>query len=196
MKKLPKTMTVAAVFGAAFCGHGETVTFSSHASDPDNIITNDVHYSKPISAITTDDQVRYWGENSNLMVNVPDGVSFASAFTPYFFAEWKNEVSHKVLVTLTGSGEWYQPDLETAYAGTQFHVQNSGSVFSLARNASYSKKGGFRLSNGTLELVKWKDEVVESAFNFDCDANFYDPNGTALSDNIIYIFNSNLLLSN
>ena len=190
MKRLLKTMTVAAVAGAAVCGHGEAVTFSSDASDPDNIITNDVHYSKPISAITTDDQVRYWGENSNLMVNVPDGVSFASAFNPYFFAEWKNEVSHKVLVTLSGSGEWYQPDLETDYAGTQFHVQNSGSVFSLARNASYSKKGGFRLSNGTLELVKWKDEVVESAFNFDCDANFYDPNGTALSDNIIYIFNS------
>ena len=51
MKKLLKTMSVAAVVGAAVCGQGETVSFSPKSSDPDNIITNDVHYSKPIAEI-------------------------------------------------------------------------------------------------------------------------------------------------
>ena len=82
MKKLLKTMSVAAVVGAAVCGQGETVSFSPKSSDPDNIITNDVHYSKPIAEIAKTDEVRYWGEYNSITINVPSDVTFGSIFKP------------------------------------------------------------------------------------------------------------------
>ena len=73
-------MSVAAVVGAALCGRCETVAFSPHASDPDNVITNDVHYAKPIAEITKTDEVRYWGEDNSITINVPLDVPISPHF--------------------------------------------------------------------------------------------------------------------
>ena len=80
MKNLFQSMSVAAVVGAVLCGRCETVAFSPHASDPDNVITNDVHYAKPIAEITKTDEVRYWGEYNSITINVPLDVPISPAF--------------------------------------------------------------------------------------------------------------------
>lgn len=177
MKKLLQTMTVAAVFGAAFCGHGETVTFSSHASDPDNIITNDVHYSKPIAEIAKTDEVRYWGEYNSITINVPSDVTFGSVFKPNFY------IGKGHYVAMNIDGTWYMPDDTSDYAEYNMSVS---SMLSLRLDAGKRSYGPFRFKDSFLKFSKDADGN-ETELEMNGTFNFLNPNGTALNDNYLYM---------
>ncbi|MBR2982156.1 MAG: hypothetical protein IKC80_02880, partial [Kiritimatiellae bacterium] len=122
-----------------------------HADDPDNILTNDVHVTTPLSEIPACDRIQVLNESADMTVRLRGGVNYTSTLAAYFQAN-----SGRALTLDFKDAVWTQRDTEASDPYThdgRFMLGLGGSsVFTYAWSG-HTLNGAFRLENALLTIT-------------------------------------------
>lgn len=153
-------------------------TWTANEADPDNILTNACHFSKPPDEILPTDIVKF---NAPLNVNLEPGCTWTSSICPRFGASAGN----KLTVDLPNA-VWRHADLASgAYSDKlRWNLYSSGYQQLCLTASSATAKGAFRLDN-----VKFTACETDGVYQFDLCRGTMDlraPNGTDLGASLYW----------
>lgn len=155
-----------------------------HADDPDNILTNDVHVTTPLSEIPACDRIQVLNESADMTVRLRGGVNYTSTLAAYFQAN-----SGRALTLDFKDAVWTQRDTDASNPYTQdgrFMLGLGGSsVFTYAWSG-HTLNGAFRLENALLTITN-NINGVRSVDFLRGSFNFLDPNGASNAGAYLYI---------
>lgn len=154
-----------------------------HADDPDNILTNDVHVTTPLSEIPACDRIQVLNESADMTVRLR-GVNYTSTLAAYFQAN-----SGRALTLDFKDAVWTQRDTDASDPYThdgRFMLGLGGSsVFTYAWSG-HTLNGAFRLENALLTITN-NINGVRSVDFLRGSFNFLDPNGANNAGAYLYI---------
>ena len=151
--------------------------WTPNAADPDNILTNPVHFSKAPEDILPTDILKFSAGDGQWNITLPSGCSWTSHICPSFRVAAGGKITFDM-----PNATWTHEDLASGAYADKSRIDARADAYQQFQFTapSYTSKGAFRFDNAKFSVSETPDRV----FRFDIERGTMDlrsPNGVDLT---------------
>ena len=166
-------------------------TWKPDAADPDNILTNPVHFSEAPEDILPTDILKFSAGAEQWTITLPSGCSWTSHICPSF----RMAAGGKITFDMPNA-TWTHADLSSGVYADKSRIDARADAYQQFQFTapSYTSKGAFRFDNAKFSVSETPDRV----FRFDLERGTMDlraPNGVDLGATIYWPSSKTMLNS-